>query len=130
MTAGSARSIRPGTAKKTLLAAYAKQFSTTEINASFYRVPTERAVAAWRDNVPEGFVFAWKASRYITLFKADAMKAATRRGLWRSGPTGLSTGSAQGARCSVISTMTSRAAAPFDAARLIELVTQRGASLA
>ena len=48
------------------LAFYASQFDTAEINASFYRLPTEKAVAAWRDAVPEGFVFAWKASRYLT----------------------------------------------------------------
>jgi uncharacterized protein YecE (DUF72 family) len=58
-----------GTAKRRLLPAYAEHFTTTEINASFYRVPSEKAVAAWRDSVPDGFLFAWKASRYITHFK-------------------------------------------------------------
>lgn len=48
------------------LAFYATRFSTTEINGSFYRLPTEAAVAAWRDAVPDGFLFAWKASRYLT----------------------------------------------------------------
>lgn len=48
------------------LAYYASQFGTAEINASFYRLPTEKAVAAWRDSVPDGFVFAWKASRFLT----------------------------------------------------------------
>jgi uncharacterized protein YecE (DUF72 family) len=51
---------------KDQLAFYATRFSTAEINASFYRLPTEKAVAAWRDAVPEGFLFAWKASRYLT----------------------------------------------------------------
>ncbi len=40
------------------LAYYATRFSTAEINASFYRLPTERAVAAWRNAVPDGFLFA------------------------------------------------------------------------
>lgn len=45
---------------------YASQFDTAEINASFYRLPTQKAVAAWREAVPDGFLFAWKASRYLT----------------------------------------------------------------
>ena len=48
------------------LAYIARRFSTLEINASFYRMPTDKAVAAWREQTPEDFVFAWKASRYIT----------------------------------------------------------------
>jgi len=51
---------------KDQLAYYASRFSTAEINASFYRLPTEKAVAAWRDAVPDGFLFAWKASRFLT----------------------------------------------------------------
>lgn len=58
-----------GTVKKRLLEAYARHFSTTEINASFYRVPSEAAVAAWARTAPDGFLFAWKASRFITHFK-------------------------------------------------------------
>jgi uncharacterized protein YecE (DUF72 family) len=45
---------------------YASRFSTTEINGSFYRLPSEKAVAGWAEAAPPGFVFAWKASRYIT----------------------------------------------------------------
>jgi uncharacterized protein YecE (DUF72 family) len=51
---------------KDQLAFYAGRFSTTEINGSFYKLPTDKAVAGWRDAVPERFVFAWKASRFIT----------------------------------------------------------------
>jgi uncharacterized protein YecE (DUF72 family) len=51
------------------LAYYATRFPTTEINNSFYRLPTAKAVAEWRATVPENFVFAWKASRYITHFR-------------------------------------------------------------
>ena len=51
------------------LAYYASRFATTEINASFYRLPTEKTVREWRETVPDGFIFAWKASRYITHFK-------------------------------------------------------------
>ncbi|MDB5512097.1 MAG: hypothetical protein JWR08_1580 [Enterovirga sp.] len=55
--------------KPKLLAFYAGVFDTTEINLSFYRLPTEAAVAAWRDGTPDDFVFAWKAHRVITHYR-------------------------------------------------------------
>jgi uncharacterized protein YecE (DUF72 family) len=51
---------------KDRLAYYATRFSTTEINGSFYRLPNETTVAAWAQTAPPGFLFAWKASRFIT----------------------------------------------------------------
>lgn len=48
---------------------YASRFSTVEINATFYRLPTEEAVASWRHAVPEGFLFAVKGSRFITHYR-------------------------------------------------------------
>lgn len=45
---------------------YAGRFDTTEINGSFYRVPSEKAVAGWAEQVPQGFCFSWKVSRYVT----------------------------------------------------------------
>lgn len=45
---------------------YATRFDTAEINASFYRLPSEAAVQGWADRAPTGFVFAWKVSRFIT----------------------------------------------------------------
>ena len=45
---------------------YASQFDTVEINGTFYRLPSQAATAGWREAAPEGFVFAWKASQYIT----------------------------------------------------------------
>lgn len=45
---------------------YATRFDTTEINGSFYRLPTEKAVAGWAQQAPEDFCFSWKVSRYIT----------------------------------------------------------------
>ncbi len=48
---------------------YAGRFDTAEINASFYRLPTEPAVRGWRERAPEGFLFAWKASRFLTHMK-------------------------------------------------------------
>jgi uncharacterized protein YecE (DUF72 family) len=35
----------------------------------FYRTPTEDAVASWRDQTAADFVFAWKASKFITHWK-------------------------------------------------------------
>jgi uncharacterized protein YecE (DUF72 family) len=51
---------------KDRLAWYATQFDTCEINASFYHLPRETAVEAWRAQTPPGFCFAWKASRFIS----------------------------------------------------------------
>jgi len=45
---------------------YASIFATVELNNSFYRLPSEAGFEAWRDRTPDGFVFAVKASRYIT----------------------------------------------------------------
>lgn len=55
--------------KKKWLSWYAEHFSTTEINGSFYRTPSLEAVKAWRDQTPEDFLFAWKASKFITHWK-------------------------------------------------------------
>jgi len=53
------------------LAFYAREFPTVEINRSYYRLPTRDQFAAWADQTPPapGFVFAVKASRYITHMK-------------------------------------------------------------
>lgn len=56
----------PGVKADARLTWYAGRFDTVEINASFYRLPSEAAVARWAAAAPPGFVFAWKASRYIT----------------------------------------------------------------
>jgi uncharacterized protein YecE (DUF72 family) len=45
---------------------YATQFDTTELNGVFYRTPTLKAVQQWRDSTDADFVFAWKASKFIT----------------------------------------------------------------
>jgi uncharacterized protein YecE (DUF72 family) len=55
--------------KKDWLKWYGGQFPSTEINGSFYRTPSLEAVRAWRDTTPRGFIFAWKASKFITHWK-------------------------------------------------------------
>lgn len=51
------------------LAHYLRSFSSVEINNSFYRLPAPETLADWRDSVPRDFVFAVKASRFITHMK-------------------------------------------------------------
>ncbi|HYY53044.1 MAG TPA: DUF72 domain-containing protein [Myxococcales bacterium] len=48
---------------------YARVFSTVELNATFYRLPTASAVDGWREGTPRGFRFAAKGSRYLTHMK-------------------------------------------------------------
>lgn len=52
-----------------MLAFYARHFMAAEINNSFYKLPETETLEAWRKAVPEGFLFAVKASRYITHMK-------------------------------------------------------------
>ncbi|HZZ85960.1 MAG TPA: DUF72 domain-containing protein [Anaeromyxobacteraceae bacterium] len=58
-----------GLAQRRWLAWYARYFDTVELNATFYRLPRPEAVDRWRDEVPEGFRFAVKGSRYLTHMK-------------------------------------------------------------
>jgi uncharacterized protein YecE (DUF72 family) len=51
------------------LETYAETFDTVEVNATFYRLPRESAVAHWADVTPDDFCFAVKASRYLTHVK-------------------------------------------------------------
>jgi len=39
------------------------------VNATFYRLPSEAAVTTWAEQTPKDFVFAVKASRYLTHIK-------------------------------------------------------------
>lgn len=52
--------------KKDALSHYVTRFNATELNAPFYRTPTEDAVRNWAGSTPDDFRFAWKASRFIT----------------------------------------------------------------
>lgn len=48
------------------LAYYSARFATVEINNAFYRLPETSTFQAWADALPDGFVVAVKASRYLT----------------------------------------------------------------
>jgi uncharacterized protein YecE (DUF72 family) len=45
---------------------YAERLPTVEINSSFYRLPRIESVAAWREQVPDDFVFAVKLGAFGT----------------------------------------------------------------
>src|SRR5262245_48609419 len=48
---------------------YAQLFNTVEINNSFYRLPSVAAFTTWRQQAPPDFVYAVKASRFLTHMK-------------------------------------------------------------
>ena len=55
--------------KEQWLEFYAEHFDTVEINNTFYHMPREQTMVNWHDRVPPDFLFAVKASRYITHIK-------------------------------------------------------------
>lgn len=48
------------------LAQYARIFRSVEINATFYKLPTEKGMESWLADTPDDFVFTAKVSRFIT----------------------------------------------------------------
>ena len=48
------------------LSHYAHRFDTVEIDATWYRIPSESMVRKWERDTPEGFVFAAKIPSVIT----------------------------------------------------------------
>jgi uncharacterized protein YecE (DUF72 family) len=52
-----------------MLAFYAGEFDSVEINNSFYRLPADETLRKWMAVTPPSFVFAFKASRYLTHMK-------------------------------------------------------------
>jgi uncharacterized protein YecE (DUF72 family) len=51
------------------LGEYARQFDTVEVNSTFYRLASRKAVERWAADTPEDFCFAIKGSRYLTHVK-------------------------------------------------------------
>lgn len=58
-----------GLAQKNWLSFYASKFGTVELNNTFYRLPSAETFADWARTVPREFIFATKASRFITHIK-------------------------------------------------------------
>ncbi len=56
-------------ARRRWLERYAQQFDTVEVNSTFYRLASRTAVRTWVSDTPPEFIFAVKASRYLTHVK-------------------------------------------------------------
>ena len=48
---------------------YASVFDTVEVNNTFYRLPEATTFEMWKERAPAGFLYAVKASRYLTHMK-------------------------------------------------------------
>jgi uncharacterized protein YecE (DUF72 family) len=55
-----------GLPQRSWLPFYAQRFDTVEVNSTFYGLPSTATVRRWAGEVPDEFVFAVKASRYLT----------------------------------------------------------------
>ncbi len=63
-----------------MLRFYAEHFDTVEINATHYHLPSFKTLDSWRETVTDDFVFAVKASRYIThMKKLKAPRTSTKK---------------------------------------------------
>jgi uncharacterized protein YecE (DUF72 family) len=56
----------PGTRSTGMLAYYAGEFPSVEVNYTFRRLPEPSTVAGWAAQTPDGFVFSCKAHQGIT----------------------------------------------------------------
>src|SRR5690606_11413977 len=56
----------PGLAQKRELEWASRQLGAIEINATYHRLQKPQSFRNWRDQTPEGFVFAVKGSSYVT----------------------------------------------------------------
>jgi uncharacterized protein YecE (DUF72 family) len=52
-----------------MLAHYFQHFDTVELNNTFYKLPAQTSLLAWRDSTPPHFHFAVKGSRFLTHMK-------------------------------------------------------------
>ncbi len=55
-----------GAKEKDFLKYYAEKFSTIELNATHYQIPTDDTVLRWRDSVPDNFRFCPKVPQTIS----------------------------------------------------------------
>jgi len=59
----------PGCAQRRWLEWYSARFETVEVNNTFYQLPAATTFERWANDVPPEFVFAVKASRYLTHYR-------------------------------------------------------------
>lgn len=65
-----------GTKEHEQLSLYVKDFNTVELNNSFYHLPLSKTFKGWAASTPVDFLFAVKASRFIThMKKLNVLKA-------------------------------------------------------
>jgi uncharacterized protein YecE (DUF72 family) len=81
-----------GIKAKDMLAFYASQLSSVEINYTFRSLLTEKAVAAWTAATPETFVFALKAHMRMGAVKLDDVRKAGAMFAEAAAPLGARTG--------------------------------------
>jgi uncharacterized protein YecE (DUF72 family) len=65
-----------------MLSFYASKFSTTEINYTFKRIPTEKTLENWVSQTPEAFRFGLKAPERITHYQRLAGSEETLHYFW------------------------------------------------
>jgi uncharacterized protein YecE (DUF72 family) len=58
-----------GLPRKDWFAYYCQYFNTYEMNASFYKFPTDKGLSGWYDRAPEGFLFSVKMYKGVTHYK-------------------------------------------------------------
>jgi uncharacterized protein YecE (DUF72 family) len=59
----------PEVRQRDQLAFYARHFDSVEVNGTFYRLARAHVCRTWREQTPDGFLFACKGSRYLTHMK-------------------------------------------------------------
>ncbi|MGC8874127.1 MAG: DUF72 domain-containing protein [Chloroflexia bacterium] len=64
-----------GIPERDMLSYYAREFDTTEINFTYYRLPDPYTMGAIARKVPEGFLFTVKASQVLTHAREDNREA-------------------------------------------------------
>ena len=85
---GAASSIPKGLKQADELAYASRQLTAIEINGTYYQLAKPDSWAKWRDETPDGFMFAVKASRFCTNRKvlADALASPSSGSSTRASP--------------------------------------------
>jgi uncharacterized protein YecE (DUF72 family) len=78
-----------GLPQKDELSHAGKHLTGLEINGTYYRLQSPESFAKWHDEVPEGFVFALKGSRFVTNRRVLAEAGPSLEKFFASGLTAL-----------------------------------------
>ena len=98
-----------------MLRLYGERLKTVEINNTFYRMPSEKVLLGWTEQVPEDFSFVLKASRRIT--HQHRLKTGARESLTYLLQTSMALGSRLGPMLFQLPPNL-----PKDAARLVDFL--------